>query len=82
MQLCKLLYTVLSTILVLYSELGAVGEVSGDVGVTNTEVVIGDIYREFTAAVQVFLSTEQVSHPHFLHLFCNFDLYTFYCRTC
>ena len=44
------------------SELEAVGVVSRGVGVTTNEVIIADIYFEFTAAVQVFTSTGQVSH--------------------
>ena len=45
------------------SELGAVDEMSRGGGVTNTEVVIGDIYREFTETVHVFSSNKHVRHP-------------------
>ena len=65
----------------MYSELGAVGEVSGGRGVTNTEVMIGDIYGEFTAAVQVFSSSKQVSEG-LEYEFCMISLYCFCCRTC
>lgn len=37
--------------------------VSGGVGVTTSEAIIGDIYAEFTAAVQVFTGSEQVHIP-------------------
>ena len=43
-----------------HSELEAVGEVSGGVGVTTSEAVIGDIYTQFTTAVDVFSSSGEV----------------------
>ena len=41
-------------------------EVNGSEGVTNSEVVIGDIYREFMAAVEIFSAAEKVRWPQFL----------------
>lgn len=59
-QVC--VYTVCSICIpcriMLHSELEAVGVVSG--GVTTSEAVIGDIYTQFTAAMQVFSSSWQV----------------------
>ena len=52
------------SILLSNSELEAVGVVSGGVGVTTSEAIIGDIYAEFTAAVQVFTGSEQVHTSH------------------
>lgn len=52
----------------LSSELEAVGEVGGCEGVTTSEAVIGDIYTQFTTAVQVFSSSRQVWHTHMYSL--------------
>ena len=46
---------------------------NGSEGVTNSEVVIGDIYREFMAAVEIFSAAEKVRWPQFF-----LSLYIFY----
>ena len=53
-------------------------EVNGSEGVTNSEVVIGDIYREFMAAVEIFSAAEKVRWPQFLIAIYSHHFYRTY----
>ena len=57
-----------------HSELEAVGQVSGGVGVTTSEAVIGDIYTQFTTAVDAFSSSGEVDVYNCPHCSLLFDV--------